>query len=116
MSKMRFTISGTVKQGQKIPAIKGLRTLAYIGLKEAKDSVENCEFEPLTFNISPAYEAGEGNIAEDISYLRSTGLTVQMAGSYELYADQLKEIATAAMLKGDYYVAKHLAAFLEKHF
>jgi hypothetical protein len=118
MAGNRIVISGTFAQTQKIPAIKGLRQLTGIGLKMAKDSVEQCEFESLSFELSAHYfnDEGDYNLSADIAYLRSTGIDVKMMGNYELYVDQLKEIATAAMLKGDYYVAKNLAAFLEKHF
>lgn len=118
MASNRIAISGKFHDTQKIPAIKGLRQLTGLGLKIAKESVEQCEFDSLSFELSAHYFNGEGdyNLAADIAYLRGTGIEVKMMGNYELYVDQLKEIATAAMLKGDYYVAKHLAAFLEKHF
>jgi hypothetical protein len=118
MASNRIVISGKHYDNQKIAAIKGLRQLTGIGLKMAKDSVEQCEFESLSFEVSAQYFNGEAeyNLNTDIAYLRVTGLDVKLMGNYELYVDQLKEIATAAMLKGDYYVAKNLAAFLEKHF
>lgn len=118
MASNRIVISGKFHESQKIAAIKGLRQLTGIGLKMAKDSAEQCEFETLSFELSAHYFNGEGdyNLGTDIAYLRSTGIDVKIMGNYELYVDQLKEIATAAMLKGDYYVAKNLAAFLEKHF
>lgn len=120
MAGNRIVISGKHHDSQKIAAIKGLRQLTGIGLKMAKDSVEQCEFESLSFELSAHYFNGDRdpdhNLSADISYLRGTGIDVKIMGNYELYVDQLKEIATAAMLKGDYYVAKNLAAFLEKHF
>jgi len=115
----RIIISGSPADGQKVNAIKSLRNLTGVGLKEAKDSVEACCIESLSFNISESYHDGSrpvNELASDIAYLRRSGIDVKMAGGYELYAEQLKEIATAAMLKGDYYVAKVLAAFLEQHF
>ena len=103
----------------KIGVIKVVREITGLGLKEAKDSVEACCIEPLSFYISENYYDGSrpiNELATDIAWLRRSGIDVKMGGGYELYAEQLKEIATAAMLKGDYYVAKVLAAFLEQHF
>jgi len=117
MTTARIIISGAHAPNLKVSAIKALRVLTGCGLKEGKEAVENCVHEPLTFAVRTDSDDPENlNLPAHISHLRATGITVKMVGGYEEYADQLKEIATTAMLKGDYYVAKNIAAFLEQYF
>ena len=100
--------------GQKVSAIKAVRGIARIGLKEAKELIDVAQ---TGREVECDCAVTDSELREYTETLRHCGATVnENTGRYELYIEQLKEITTSATLAGDYYVAKKILDLLETSF
>jgi hypothetical protein len=100
---------------RRVDAIKALRFITKLGLKETKDIIDKACIE--TAIAISSTEISQDELNGYCSHIRKAGFHVKVIDDrYEIYIDQLKEIAVTATLKGDYYVATQLTQFLSDHF
>jgi hypothetical protein len=112
---LEITLRVPKENARKIDAIKALRGLTGKGLKEAKDVIDDAYFRTTTAETEAGQNSNTFNSQLDL--LRAAGFDVKVnKGQYEVYIDQLREMASMATLKGDYYIAGRLIEFLENTF
>lgn len=112
---LKIALRDSKEDAQKVTAIKATRTLTGLGLKEAKEIIDNSYFSTSTADTSVTLTDSEFN--RSVNTLRNAGFNVTLDnGQYEIYVEQLREMTSMATLKGDYYVAGRLIEFLETNF
>jgi hypothetical protein len=102
---------------RKISIIKAIRYFTGKGLKEAKELVEDAETRSQTVVVTE--DLSDSDLHEYLKVIeRSGGVITMLSNSftYQKYVDQLKEIAVAATLAGDYYVSASITEMLDKRF
>lgn len=116
MSKLRLTHSGQPEGFQKIPAIKALRQLSGIGLKEAKDAVEAAMLGELVdlSDMMPAESLTSSNEAHRI--LGEQGFEfVRGSTKTEFIIASIKECAKLATDEEDEELAILLLEVIRQH-
>jgi len=113
--KVKLVLNKNHELENKIHAIKQVRAMTGLGLREAKDMIEEC--------------ASKGIVSVDLTWPNEYGLTLSsftfemkksnimvLNKSMDKYIEQLKEIVTVATLAGDYYVAATIITLLDERF
>lgn len=101
----------------RVRCIKAIRWGSGLGLKDAKNLVEYGEKHMASFWYEPMLDdQNKVRYTTDdvIQILQENGASVD-TGNWDKYIDSFREIATAATLAGDYYVAKSVIEFLERN-
>jgi hypothetical protein len=92
----------------KIRAIKAVRSIADVNLKDAKNWIENNRVDSVSGWV-------ESHRVEDIKNLvLSSGGDCVSNSQFDKYRDDIKEIAMAAMLADDTEVAEEILNFINK--
>jgi len=98
----KFTIVVKGNLVNKVAAIKAIRMLTGLGLKEAKDASEVINA-PQTFDLFDQNFTSYGNpesiINEQFRILRNEG--VEVGGSFHLLLEDLRKIGAQALLQGE---------------
>ena len=96
---------------QKVTAIKAVRGLAYVGLKDAKDLVEKGKF-----SITPDASLNENDIAMMIHSLRGAGVEVIKApkGS-SIPLSMLEDALGEAVFEKNYGLAEEILSVLKRN-
>ena len=97
---------------RKVEAIKGLRSISRLNLKEAKDIIDTSVHEPQCVRIHCNPEIETVNYFIDL--IKSEGGEVFFT-SHAKYRESLEEIAFMATLAGDTYVAKSILKFMDEY-
>jgi len=96
---------------QKVTAIKAVRALTYLGLKEAKDLVEKEKF-----SLTPASGLTENETAVLIRTLRGTGVEVVKASTKtSLTLSMLEDALGEAVFEKDYELAGEILEVLKRN-
>jgi len=95
---------------RKIQAIKALRAATNIDLRSAKDFVQNVNAEPLSLQVD------DGDFYTLLQNINESGGILIDDNEFAKYRDSLKEIAMAAMLADDTFVAEEIIAFVNDRF
>jgi hypothetical protein len=111
----KYTISvpaETVNAGNwnKIGAIKAIRILTQLGLKEAKDMVEAAVGSSVPMEVT----ASTLDAASAMQDLRNSGVIVRPAGpnTRQLVLDSIREMAILSTVSGEYALAGRINQFL----
>lgn len=110
---MKIIIDGTNTNDSynKITHIKLLRKYIGLGLKEAKELSEQCVDFPTEYPCEGMTVAEYNMMAQELGTM---DVRVVNTEYNKKYVEPLQELATAATLAGDYYVAKIILSTLEK--
>jgi len=95
-----------------IQIIKCVRVISEYGLKQAKEACDLSQ----TQHVSIPVNVSDNTCHEQMALIRNTGAEVTLVGNYDIYVEQLREIATTATLAGHYYVARNIIGLLETNF
>jgi len=95
----------------KISAIKAVRSASGMGLKDAKNFVEDAEHDSMTMDVLDEYDFYELQ-----KTVQQNGGMIVSDEEFGKYRDDLKEIALAAMLADDTMVAEEILAFVNDRF
>jgi hypothetical protein len=103
--------------GSKIAAIKALRTVLHLGLKESKDIVDQAEFSAVDL-VSECGLKVDDNAALTLSkYLSGTGYGIiqdSIENFEEIYGESLRAIASQAVLAGDDILAERVISLIKE--
>jgi len=104
----KFTIVCPSAYNNKVAAIKAIRTLTGLGLKEAKDASERLG--PQTFDLQSSLFTNYANPGAEIDnqyrILRNEG--VQVGGSVHTLLTELRDLASSALAQGEDELANEI--------
>lgn len=98
-----FTIVPTSTVTNKVTAIKALRILTNLGLKEAKDAVENVG-KAQTFRCPPGL--ADSMVEQGLRDLQNNGIEVQGTGMF--IVEELRKLGAQALLQGEDELANEI--------
>lgn len=98
----------------KIPAIKAVRSVFNMGLKEAKSLVEDVTDANKEVVIPDAIVLSDSDLKNQLNDLRSMGLELNTTGSPLELIDALKKAATIAINLDNFSMARSILSLAEK--
>lgn len=101
-----ITFVSPVSIPDKISAIKAIRSLTGIGLKEAKDASERSGEQTFPVQNFSGYANPDREIENQMRILRTLGF--QVGGSFHLILQSLRELATQALQQGEDELANEI--------
>lgn len=102
MNYPQFTICPPATVVNKVSAIKALRSLSGLGLKEAKDAIEAAHLQQTFNNIIASVPLME----QEMATLRANGIEVRAAGMFII--EELRRLAADALKAGEDELANEI--------
>jgi len=102
----------------KISAIKGVRNLTGMGLKESKDLVETLR-PGISKTLIINHDVLEPGFSESLKYIQTGGITTQVVVENAVVrtgiADKIRSLVTFSTIAGQYDIAKALIDIVETY-
>lgn len=107
---MKITLTRSGNTDHKVAAIKALRNLVGLGLREAKDAIESVmDGEQITLDTDATLNRS------DIQILAGEGITVNGGTNRRLVLQAIKSAVRIAIEDGEYDLAISLLEVMKKH-